>query len=1630
MGFYGHISNIQRTSMTFDKIYPNRTTMDSMVDKDGIYAGRYVLVEYDNTLESDQLPAIIQFDGLLYNKPAARDNWLVDDKDPTSPTSYLVKLNPLTVGTDMEENIVGDKIKAGITVVCPKDINFTVNDKSMIVSQAIKQYFKIAEYGTVNKDSYNLLYNYITKEYQLDESASKENKIGCAFTEVYYSLAPEDDTKADENYTINYAIDRENYDSARGYDSTVWQKTYVDGKAKYVMIAELNSVVPALGVVADAPTQTPLMPHFSKDSTNIYYELHMQPSWGFRIKAANPDLRLPMLDAEGNKQTGSGSGNIKARANDTKEYPSDEKVTWSKTTIGNNPDSYDVTYLTEQDDIGYWRDDVAEINGAIYYNKAGFDKSIISHSNEKDEIALTPTGRSGYLYYTHDSDGPKEIAPDMNELSIMLPSIGNTIADVWDLIYGGQEIYGKDNKFRNTTIQWEDAKKVQAKDGLRLVNNNSALGYTYKPEEVNTLAGVINSAQDIIGMIITDDYPVDLDDTNAIKKLNEDYIYYQNNKYYFKKPTYEYTPVNGDNSVEQVELANWEEYKDKAWWKDTNNAGQPDYIQEDEYRDNREYVLGVKVPGANDKGSPYQFKGAEYQKGKYYIWDDKDSKGNDLVDSKTKAPYHIYYVSNDEERDVNKHYMDLTLKSTKLEDKGVYYVPNKYYLGRFEPANIKDEADFNKKLADNIRLFSGTVTHTEYGLCGNVTELKQGDYNESRKNYYYYLTLSTCDWSEEEYRRRSKDYATRPVLFYSKIDSVNGTPQSYYVINKKYKYFNDKATIEASPGVYWYVEKNGQDLSYYVDENNYLKSGVVPQGPDPDVHMNEEYFYFREIVELELAAADQIVNINEAVIVEPKSLPQYLYQEYNEDGRVGYKLITAQSKEITQATNCGNIQGLYILEKAQELVVGYVSNTYYYQIDNENHEKYNSVIIDNRKEPDPETDYWTLAMINKRKLTDEEVDNGKQAGETYYIYDQQENTYVIYEGEKLETGGEYYVSSLSDAPEFYTANKYYYRNSAGEYILDTSEEFTEGREYFKNPQLYVIEDPNGFYDKGATWPLGTNPPEDSGIVLGKRKEAWTLEELKGFDVHFNTLHGLLLRLNQWMLQNDTLTRDDATLQGALNKLNDLIHRFGKMEAGQVMMVDDAGRMRGAEYSTTQWFGVKNYGHAVDNPENYTIVAKTGSLLNVTQDPMFEALQLAQARVKTYNNLSDDSKAQVDAVWTQLSNQDGESYEGYSNYATQASMDAIDERGMEGFTDPWISADVDSDYQNPKVFIRHNVTIVEDTTSASDLNISQSDTIDLYAPIVDNMGHVVGHNTETITLPYGYKKVNLLNTSSALDSPDDLDLIITDKVIANNTQDTLLFKAGNKWIKFDATSGAVNDTIHVYHETEDTRVAVTQEIDLNNGVATIGPVLQSFTRDRAGHVNDLQPIKYTLPNGYSQFKTGENAISNAQSTMDTFVFTGDDWISPVVTQGNLTLTHINNNLITNVDTTISFGNQTPKFGEAINLMSPTFDANGHLINYGTDTVTLPTSITGLMVNEGLPADGPYLTNGISLVTALDTLQQSLKSERFWLLQRINDVSDAMVAQGSVFSYGDQEMTVEDLFAKVKELEDQVNALTTT
>ena len=84
---------------------------------------------------------------------------------------------------------------------------------------------------------------------------------------------------------LNYFADKkQKYPFTTGWDSTVWRKAFKNGKEQYQMIASLSSVTPKFTFVPEAPTLNPIMPHFGINSTNINYDLHYQPNWGFKVR--------------------------------------------------------------------------------------------------------------------------------------------------------------------------------------------------------------------------------------------------------------------------------------------------------------------------------------------------------------------------------------------------------------------------------------------------------------------------------------------------------------------------------------------------------------------------------------------------------------------------------------------------------------------------------------------------------------------------------------------------------------------------------------------------------------------------------------------------------------------------------------------------------------------------------------------------------------------------------------------------------------------------------------------------------------------------------------------------------------------------------------------------------------------------------------------------------------------------------------------------------------------------------------------------------------------------------------------------------------------------------------------------
>lgn len=494
MGFYGNITNTNKSQFTFDTIYHNRKEMDDAINNktDGIFIGRFVLVEYDPEV------LVHYYDAYLSNGEY-----------------YKVK----TSASDPDEKI-------------------EPNDGTVI------------RVNNGMNDSYEFLIAY-NKQW-------KPKK---------------------QMYQINYEIDANAYGSGRGFDSTVWQKTMVEDKEKYVMIAELNSVVPQFKITADAPTETPLAPHFDKKSTNTTYWLHVQPSWGFRVKENN-DL-------------------------------SDEEVlvSTSKYVEANGN-------VTETNTIK---------NGEIFYNKKGFNPDIRNFysGDAKDAIQITSTGKSGNLYNDNEHDGNLVEKEDIKEFSLILPSLGNAVSTMWDMAYGAVANEQK----RNKDIKWGSY------DGVRLVEENvDGSGFDFNTTGVESIAGCINSVHDLMGMIIDN-----ISDGNyEPENLDDNRIYYLNGKYYRRFINYNYENViEGDGSqkpqklydlIGKLENYNRENYYSKDSWENYN-------LSKDLYpQENRNYYT-VSATKKELRG--------DYSSGEYYYEKGNNIIKKDV--SNTASLDRIYY---------------------------------------------------------------------------------------------------------------------------------------------------------------------------------------------------------------------------------------------------------------------------------------------------------------------------------------------------------------------------------------------------------------------------------------------------------------------------------------------------------------------------------------------------------------------------------------------------------------------------------------------------------------------------------------------------------------------------------------------------------------------------------------------------------------------------------------------------------------------------------------------------------------------------------------------------------------------------------------------------------------------------
>ena len=351
MGFYGNIVNSNKASFTFDRIYSSRRAMDaamSVNEGDGVFLGRYVLIDYD--------------------EPPIKGYYFANDKK----------------------------------------FYHDVHHTRMIAGK------EGCIYQDLHTGSVNNFYLYENGVWKLNNTGTP--------------------------YAASYTADVTDY--GRGYDGTAWVKQYEanadGGRYKYVLVAELNTVIPNFHLLVEPPAENANAPYFDRDSTNVDYYLHVTPTLKNEIGIV-------------------GQNGL-----------SDEKINqyediWNYPTGNQHKEEHAAQLQTNQP-------------GNIYYNAAGFDvakRTFNTTVQDSINYELTASGRH-YSNGAYDPYGKTGVA-DTRTWHIHLPSIGNAICSVWDKMYGTSRNQTYSSSRGDSKALYDQTTFIGAVNRLR-----DLLGYTFK----------------------------------------------------------------------------------------------------------------------------------------------------------------------------------------------------------------------------------------------------------------------------------------------------------------------------------------------------------------------------------------------------------------------------------------------------------------------------------------------------------------------------------------------------------------------------------------------------------------------------------------------------------------------------------------------------------------------------------------------------------------------------------------------------------------------------------------------------------------------------------------------------------------------------------------------------------------------------------------------------------------------------------------------------------------------------------------------------------------------------------------------------------------------------------------------
>ena len=845
---------------------------------------------------------------------------------------------------------------------------------------------------------------------------------------------------------------------------------------------------------------------------------------------------------------------------------------------------------------GYeWVDSKESFPGAIYYNKAGFDPKINTKSETKDYINITPSGFSQvydagediwsnkkYTNPNSDFTAEKIEAPDVQELSIHLPSIGNAVSDMWDIVYGEGENDENGKKIRKTNIDW-DISGESYNDRLRLVQDGNERGVTYSPENVATLAGVINSVQDLMGRIIVDDFnnftttdDEELTSKNIEDNLNSNTIYYfsDDQKYYSVKNKYDFEseyPEEKKIRTEKDYLEKVQGYSLATDLIDPNNM-KPNlyyydsttlrYIYEKQYIRDEAYVT-LEPEEVNFASNPNVDE---------YLLDNENNliKPNDNgwgngeyynLTNKIIGPTYLfipgeYYID-------NPNYDPNVANGENQYIAPTYFDPSKiYYVRKGESSIGKNPITGEIIPATNIMepVYYPKPAENEIDLYPNLhIPLLTINKDHSSQNLVY-----NC------YIKASKDISQLSDLFagaqFSTAEFDSDVVENSYRRLLEEVPFGDADIIPADD------QNNNDRIFYGVLTSDFNQENIIPK------YEKDTYYYKVQPV------ADGSI---------------YYYQldtsEKGEKSKRYYKLnnIINQKLELYES-------GKYYIRTSDGVYIKNIgdfdSNTEYYK-----HNIY--YVTKDYEEVYKRGQMWDYTLPWKEYL----LDNSNEIGSTIVGIDDLNTSIKQYKNYYYDSEGRHPVNFI----ESFDSSKYYKLVNDSNYELvgdgveydpniqyfikltktSTSNIFTDSSgkiykttlingilyniteyesDYQQNlDKLPIINVKNGNYylpQIFEAWEAGKYYWENdySEAIIGSDlikeedlNEIYYFEELEGFSRKYNTINGLILSFNKALGSKNSDSRDLNTLYGCINRLNDEIRRLQIYDSSAISMITNS-----------------------------------------------------------------------------------------------------------------------------------------------------------------------------------------------------------------------------------------------------------------------------------------------------------------------------------------------------------------------------------------------------------------------------------------------------------------------------------------